>query len=144
MLDKDNPVQGFAVYLEVAKPDSVQQVFLIPKGYDSMGRLCDERYFYREVNVAFKKSLWRMANLPKAPTVSSSNPDEDVYTRLAVLLDWLGVSREDSGYSLVGKPLVVEVSRLDFDDIINNKTPTKLIYRINQSRIGAGFPVEVA
>lgn len=136
---KDNPIQGFAVYLEIAKSGATQQVFLIPKGYDSMGREVKDLYFYRLMTSDYKKSLWRSATMNE---VTSGEPNDRVFNKLNVLLGWLELSKDES-WSLVGKPLVIETSKLDYDDIINGKTPTKLIYRINQSRLGAGFPEEI-
>jgi hypothetical protein len=137
---KDNPNQGFAVYLEVGKPLFTKQAFLMPEGYDSFGNLVPSRYFYREMVVGFKKAMWHSANLNSDATPDSSK-DTETYFKLAHLLHYLPI--EESGYSLIGSPLVVEVSKLDYDDIRSGKTPTKLIYRINQSRTSAGFPVEI-
>jgi len=136
---EDKPIQGFAIYLEVAKPRVTQQVFLVPTGFDSLGRKVPESYFYRIMVAESKKSLWRSAN---TNTFKSDDKEETTYKRLSVLLAWLKIESPD--YSIIGnKSLVIEVSKLDYDDIVNSKTPTKLIYRINQSRIGAGFPVEI-
>lgn len=139
----DKPVQGFALYIEIAEPNKTQQVLFIPTGYDSSGRLVKERYFYREISSGYSKALWRLVVVPEInPEIEGTR--QAVYEKFGVIMTWLGISRDEHDYSLVGKPLFVEVSRLDYDDIINSKTPTKLIYRVNQSRIGAGYPVEVA
>jgi hypothetical protein len=135
---KDNPNQGFAVYLEVGKPSFTKQAFLLPEGYDSFGNVVTSRYFYREMTAGFKKAMWHSSNILSS---SSTDKDESTYYKLVHLLNYLSV--DDSGYKLIGIPLVVEVSRLDYDDIRSGKTPTKLIYRINQSRTSAGFPVEI-
>jgi hypothetical protein len=41
---------------------------------------------------------------------------------------------------MVGKPMFVEVSKKDLTDVSTGKTPTKVIYRIGQTRSAQGFP----
>jgi hypothetical protein len=47
------------------------------------------------------------------------------------------------GWTLVQKPILVEVSRKDYDSIRARKTPTKLLYRVYQSRKALGFPEDL-
>jgi hypothetical protein len=44
---------------------------------------------------------------------------------------------------LVSDPILVEVSKTDLDAIRQSKTPTKLLYRITQSRLAKGYPAEI-
>ena len=46
------------------------------------------------------------------------------------------------GWELRIKPLVLEVSQVDLDDIAKGKTPYKLMYRMQQCRLKAGFPAD--
>jgi hypothetical protein len=112
----------------------------MPEGYDSFGNLVTSRFFYREMVTGFKKAMWHTSNT-NSGTAPDSDKDTETYFKLVQLLQYMSI--EEAGYNLIGIPLVVEVSKLDYDDIRSGKTPTKLIYRINQSRTSAGFPVEI-
>jgi len=48
------------------------------------------------------------------------------------------------GWTIEQKPILVEVSRHDADDLIKGKTPNKIIYRVHISRKALGFPELVA
>ena len=47
------------------------------------------------------------------------------------------------GWSLRNKPLLIEISRYDADDIAKSKTPNKALYRVHISRKAQGFPAEL-
>jgi hypothetical protein len=48
------------------------------------------------------------------------------------------------GWTIEQKPILVEVSRHDADDLVKGKTPNKIIYRVHISRKALGFPELVA
>jgi hypothetical protein len=43
-------------------------------------------------------------------------------------------------WQLVKEPVLIETSKNDLSELAESKTPTKIIYRINQSRKALGFP----
>ena len=145
MLDREKRVQGYATYFEFAKPNGTIQLVLFPDAYSSSGHMTPAHAYWRQVDTWKPKRQWKRHRL--ATTVQDLVSDE---TQLLILanekllsLTFLLKPVFASGYQLVGKPLVVEISSKDIDDINERKTPTKVIHRVQQSRIASGFPADL-
>jgi hypothetical protein len=156
MLDKDKPVQGYVIYAEFTLGDETRQIFFTPDGYTSLGHLVPMQAHYRTVGKHTPRKQWKNTNLstrdlvPALSAAAAGDPDpfgplneEWAENRvLTVIRGYLSqiISRE---WKMVGAPLVVEASKQDMDDIHGYKTPTKIIYRLNQTRLAAGYPAEL-
>jgi hypothetical protein len=146
MLDKDKAVQGVAVYAEFARENATTQIIISPDGYMSEGSLVPATIIRRTITTHTPKKQWKFSRLSRMDA-NTSLADEaacDAYveermTYAGTLFDQL----LRGGWSLVKKPILVEVSRKDLDNIYLSKTPTKMIYRISQSRIALDFPAEI-
>lgn len=145
MLDKDRAVQGIGVYAEFARDNQTTQIIIVPDGFDNAGVEVRAAIISRKVSDSHPKKTWQFAYLP-AINVDSIG-DDDVLTyaenRLRysrTLFDRLVM---ETGWTLVQKPILVEVSRKDYDSIRARKTPTKMLYRISQSRTALGYPADL-
>ena len=141
MADLAKDVQGVAVYAEFARPGAATQVIISPEGYDNEDRLIGLSVVRRVVTIASPKKPWKFAILPDASGHPVSDAEKDTYctTRMALpstLFDQI----MSGGWTMVGQPILLEVSKKDMDDIGQKKAPTKMIYRINQSRTALAFP----
>lgn len=152
MLDKDKPVQGYMVYAEFRKGDATTQMMFLPDIHTMSGRLILARQMQRTVSSASPKKQWQtllvhdkaVRDLYDAPRDTSSEQSrlrrgalraEYIETRLRQMLA--------GGWTLPYVPLTIEVSRIDADTIESGKTPTKLLYRLNQTRLAAGYPADL-
>lgn len=156
MLDKDKPVQGYVIYAEFQRAGATRQIFFTPDGYTTLGRFVPMRAHYRTVSEAWPRKQWKTTiSSPKdiifaldraeageveALTKLDTRWAED---RITPLVSGYLTQINTQAWEMVGSPLIVEASKQDMDDIHSYKTPTKIIYRINQSRIAAGFPAEL-
>jgi len=160
MLDKDKPVQGYVIYAEFQHAVyGTRQIFFTPDGFTSTGRLVPMQAHYRTISKDTPRKQWKTTyagNADLATAISRSESGEGDFHALTATLseEWaetrvLSVLRAYlnqtiiNNWTMVGSPLVVEASKQDMDDIVQRKTPTKIIYRINQSRVAAGYPEEL-
>lgn len=145
MLDKDKAVQGVAVYAEFARENATTQIIITPDGYTNDGSLVPSTIIRRTVTDHTPKKQWKFSRLSRSEVETLENEEacyafaETRMTYAATLFDQL----LRGGWSLVKKPVLVEVSRKDLDSIYISKTPTKMIYRISQSRAALDFPADL-
>lgn len=144
-IEKDNDVQGVGVYAEFTLNSSTTQILLVPDGYTQEGSLVPATVIRRNVTTDSPKKQWRMTRLPEVttnPELSDDAKQEYADERLkhaVMLLDQLLRGE----WKMVKQPIVLEVSRKDYDSLAMHKTPTKLIYRLNQSRTKLDFPANL-
>lgn len=152
MLDKDKPVQGYALYAEFRKGGNTNQMIFLPDFHTTGGRLMQGRLMYRTVSADSPKKQWQhrtvftkaVQDLYDAPRNTGAEESrkkrgaqrvEHVETFLMQMLS--------GAWTLVGAPLTIEVSHADADAIDSGKTPTKFIYRLGQCRAAAGYPADL-
>ena len=141
IIDSSKSVQGSAFYAEFTNSyGHVFQIFITPDGVNEVGELVTATAFTRTLSEAKPKRQWRASKLGRQ-VVSP----EDGTARLEFLASRLSVieytvRRLSTQYTLVGKPLFVEVSKKDLLDVGLGKTPIKVTYRIGQTRSAQGFP----
>jgi len=155
MLDKDKAVQGYVIYAEFRKDGATRQIFFTPDGYTNVGTLVPMRAHYRTVAKDYPRKQWRTTTTESRDIRDTLEAAErgDHYSlatytdswaqeRLIIIARYLDYMITNS-WEPVGTPLVVEASKTDMDDVAAMKTPAKIIYRINQSRLAAGFPADL-
>jgi hypothetical protein len=145
-MDNEKDVQGVAVYAEFRKGTSgTAQIIVIPDGYDNAGKLHGLTIARRVVSQDSPKKPWRFTTLDavaEGDVIADDDREEFAERRMAIpstLLD----QYLNGGWALVGDPLLIESSKKDMDSIAVGKTPTKMIYRITQSRTAAGYPADL-
>jgi hypothetical protein len=148
-MEMDKAVQGVAVYLEFARTNATTQIIVTPDGYTSDGVLVPSTLVRRTITTTSPKKQWRFSRLLTASDVSSFVPTVDENTMdqfaeerikyAATLFDQLLRGE----WKLVKTPILIEASKKDYDFISQAKTPTKMLYRISQSRTALDFPAEI-
>lgn len=151
MLNKEAKVQGIAIYAEFAKPGETMQIVLTPDAYTNAGSLVSMALVRRIVTPATPKKQWKITNInlnEVKELVSAGNKladaDKETFTekRMKYASHYFDQIK-NFGWSLVEKPILIEMSRYDADDISKGKTPNKLLYRVGISRTALGFPAEI-
>lgn len=150
MLDRESRVQGYATYFEFARANYTIQIVIIPDAYSSTGHLAPAFAYWRQVDSGKPKRQWKQHRLVglSPEVVNGSVPlDEAKITEIAnaraLSLNFLFDPIQKRGFELVNKPLVVQISSKDIDDVNARKTPNKVIHRVQQSRIASGFPADL-
>lgn len=141
MLGKDKEVQAVAVYAEFSRPGATTQVIITPEGYTNGGALVPATIIRRTVTETTPKKQWKFTRLGNTALRVESDEDKAPYADdrmkyAGTLFDQLLAG----SWTLVKQPVLIEASKKDYDDILVTKTPTKMIYRISQSRAALDFP----
>jgi len=153
MLDKEKKVQGVAVYAEFKKPGQAMAILLTPDGYTTLGSLVPMTFFRRVVTKDSPKKQWKPSSLRIAPlqevidnfggVIQDGSKETFVEQRISRITSYFDLILTQ-GWVLEGKPILIEVSRHDMEDIAKGKTPNKIMYRVHISRKALGFPELVA
>lgn len=143
-MEKGKAVQGVALYGEFSRLHATTQMVILPDGYTSEGNLVNATIMRRTVTKHSPKKQWRFDRLASTELQISDDESKAAagYDRMqyaATLFEQL-IRGE---WKLVKKPILVEVSMKDYDTIRDGKTPTKLIYRISQSRNALDYPEDL-
>lgn len=164
MLDITKDIQGVALYAQWKKPGNMLQVLVTPDGYgtDPDSRLVSASIFRRVTSIYQPKRQWRGTSLtglnsdwwldPDRPVIKDKpfdprTPNVVRETQVEVANGrTLAISRvldtiPDQEWELAGELLFIETSKKDIDDIAVDKTPSKLMYRVNQLRELKGMPM---
>jgi hypothetical protein len=152
-VDISKSVQGVGLYAEFARFNATTQVIITPTGYNSDGDEVPMHIVRRTVTTTSPRKQWRFSTLVQPPhpilqlaseagiTIDAAKElyCDEALRYASSLFDQL--SRGD--WLIVGDPILVEVSKTDLDAVKVAKTPTKLLYRINQCRIAQGYPADL-
>ncbi len=153
MLDKEKKVQGIAVYAEFRRAGQTMQLIVTPDAYTTEGNLVPMTLIRRIVTKETPKKQWKNSTLrgsidlsemvTEKITISDLEKLEFTETRMRHAIHFFDQILSQ-GWTIEQKPILVEVSRHDADDLIKGKTPNKIIYRVHISRKALGFPELVA
>jgi hypothetical protein len=153
MLDKEKAVQGVGIYAEFRKVGQTLQMFITPDAYTTSGRLAPMTLWRRVVTPITPKKQWSGSKLShrevkiedlveNKQTIADDQKEMFVDNRMRHATS-LFDSLLNQGWALEKKPIAIEISRFDADEIIQNKTPNKALYRVKISRTALGFPAEI-
>lgn len=151
MLDKEAKVQGVGIYAEFVKPGATYQVLLTPDCYTHAGTLVPMALNRRIVTPLTPKKQWKQTMLrydminqlvANGETLGDDKFSTFTEERMRYALP-LFYQLLAEGWTLRNKPILIEVSRYDADDIAKSKTPNKALYRVHISRKAQGFPAEL-
>jgi hypothetical protein len=145
MADKDKVV-GRALYAEFRSGSQTYQMIITPDGLTTDGRNVPSTIYRRQVSATKPRRAWKTYALPKLQQettgVFSALPEEQALSTASSRLTYIESSfsrMEGYGYKLYMKPLIIEVSQADLDDIRAAKTPYKILGRVTRVRRALGF-----
>ena len=155
-MDANTTVSGKALYLELINGEYTAQVLVVPEGITSKGSKHTMSLLRRTVSKWSPRKTWQQDNsftyqtelqtkiVADGATSKFEQMDSDDAQLVALesllnthnLLDYL-IPKE---WTLRGKPIALEVSVADIDDLAAYGTPAALMRRLTRSRKAAGFP----
>lgn len=139
--DPEKKVQGTALYVEFKNEyQQIFQMFITPDGWSEHGSFAVSRAYYRRLSESQPKKQWKTQALQRGLVDSLTGATSEAHREERLLtLAWI-MKRVSISSVIVGKPFFVEVSQKDLTDIAQGKTPTKVVHRINQTRIALSYP----
>lgn len=138
---------GKALYIELRRGTETSQVILTPQLKNPLKDSILKPYIIsRNLHSDTQRKAWRYSSGPRNSYVGEAIDYADGIKMMAAQLKWaspLLVGYGAGGWTVVNKPLVVDMSHDDSIDVANKVTPSALLRRIMKSRTEAGFPDKV-
>ena len=155
-MDANTTVVGKALYLELTNGDYTAQVLLTPEGIISNSSKQPIALLRRTVSRWSPRKTWQHDNaaysnvelmskvVADGATMKFVELSDDDATKVALeslvattdLLTYLA----SKDWTLRAKPIALEVSVADLDDLSKFETPAALMRRLTRSRKAAGYP----
>jgi hypothetical protein len=142
------PTIGRALYLELRRENSTNQIIVIPEGMTTTGRYVPMSTYRRRISESQPRKTWRAVTSLFRTEIDPSGEKLVKLAKdhaLATVDDRMGYNLGlfnqliNAGFKVHGQPFVVDVTREDMDDVWNGKTPYKILARITRSRKALNF-----
>jgi hypothetical protein len=139
-------IQGVAIYAEWSRPENLTQIFITPDGFNSEGHFMRARMYRRTVSISHPRKQWRSSPLMHSrrndmppEVLDDEEKARSRYTALRIdSLESIFFRLTIGGWEMNSEPLMIEMSKKDFDDMGKDKTPNKFLYRVDQSKKAKG------
>jgi len=152
MLDEKEEVQGVAVYAEFEKVGQAFQLLLTPDAYNKAGKLIPMAIHRRTVTKETPKKQWKSSKMntekvekilaTSGAYVNSSEVSNFTEERLRMTLPIFD-QLLTSGWAIRNRPILVQFSKYDAEDVDAGKTPNKVLYRVQLCRLALGLSKDV-
>jgi hypothetical protein len=136
-------VMGMGIYLEFPneKGDQTTQILITPQGKDEKGEPVEMAIITRTVSDWSPRKQWRV-NLvrPNAPAETMSADDKAL--SMAEQIERTIKRQMMYGQKTLrgGRPIVFEMTDVDFTEVRAWKAPASALRRIQKARVAIGFP----
>jgi hypothetical protein len=151
----ENTVVGKALYLELVPTDTadtrVTQILITPEAFDHTGNFVGMALHSRTVSPSSPRKQWRInfsdvSN--KELVVSNNERGLSINSLLAQELAVKMVARFEASlakqvsynFTVRNRPIVVEVSAIDLNEVSKYTTPQALMRRLQKARVACAFP----
>lgn len=150
MLNKEAKVQGVAIYAEFRRAGETMQIIVTPDAFTTTGDLVPMTLVRRVVTPETPKKQWRNTSLGMTPLqeildkgvtpalIPDTSRETFTENRMRHATHYFDRIVEGN-WEIQQKPILLEMSKHDADDLSKGKTPNKIIYRMNISRKALGF-----
>lgn len=151
-MPKGKGIVGHALYFELRRLDATQQMFFSQSLYaPATNEVIPVRMLARVLTAKNPRRKWRAKRVPLAGVIANSGTRsltevasiEGARQTVAPLLTAIAYELSlvmDTGWDLVGEPVVIEMTETDLEATRVGKAPEALIRRINTARIDSGYP----
>lgn len=136
-------VMGMGIYLEFpnANGDQATQILITPQGKDEKGGEVEMAIITRTVSEWSPRKQWRM-NLVRLTKEEQELPAQDKALKMSEQVE--RVIKRQMMYGLTtlrgSRPIVFEMTDVDFTDVRAWKAPASALRRIQKARVAIGFP----
>lgn len=134
-------VSGMGIYMEFPKNNNNTQIIITPEGKNEKGEEVPMAFTYRTVADHSPRKQWRV-NFIRADKEVELMSAQDKALNMAGKIEEI-VKRQMKWGSLDelrSRPIVFEMTDLDFADVLMWKAPASALRRIQKARVVLGFP----
>ena len=138
---------GTALYIEMRRGVETSQVIISPQIFNPvLDKTQKSTVITRQISAENPKRSWRYYELKKTPIIEKTDDVERTIANISPLVEEISpflVGYVSGGWKVLEKPIAVEMSTADFDELAQNKTPAALLRRLTRARSEAGYPEEM-
>jgi hypothetical protein len=152
----ENSVIGKALYLELVPTDTsadsrITQILITPEAYDHTGNFVGMALHSRTISPSSPRKQWRI-NFSDVNNkevfdsrvltgVGMSSPlAQELAVKMVARFEASLAKQVSYKFVVRNRPIVVEVSALDLNEISKYSTPQALMRRLQKARVACGFP----
>lgn len=152
----ENSVIGKALYLELVPTDTsadsrITQILITPEAYDHTGNFVGMALHSRTISPSSPRKQWRI-NFSDVNNkevfdsrvltgVGMSSPlAQELAVKMVARFEASLAKQVSYKFAVRNRPIVVEVSALDLNEISKYTTPQALMRRLQKARVACGFP----
>lgn len=137
-------VMGMGIYLEFPNNTQTTQILITPQGKDEKGGQVDMAIITRTVSDWSPRKQWRV-NLvrPSAPAETMSADDKALSMAEQVERTIKRQMMYGSKTLRGARPIVFEMTDVDFTEVRAWKAPASALRRIQKARVAIGYPEKV-
>lgn len=137
-------VMGMGIYLEFPKGGSTTQVLITPQGKNEKDEAVDMAIIARTISEDSPRKQWRI-NLVRTGNPAEPKNNEEKALEMAEQVERFVKRQMMYGLTTLrgSRPIVFEMTDVDFSDVKLWKAPASALRRIQKARVAIGFPKEV-
>lgn len=135
-------LMGMGIYLEANATNSyarTTQVLITPSGKNEKGEVVSMAVIYRTISEFSPRAQWR-TNFVRTPKEMDALSPEDKAVNLASRATEITARMFPEGFTPRPRPIVFELTDVDFSDISAWKAPASALRRITKARAEVGYP----
>jgi hypothetical protein len=133
---------GVGLYLEAHATEHyarTTQVFITPSGKNEKGELVSMAVIYRTISELSPRAQWRTNFVRNSKDMDALSP-EDKAVALASRANEITARMFPEAFVPRSRPIAVELTSVDYNDISEWKVPASALRRIIKARVEVGFP----
>lgn len=138
-------VSGMGIYMEFPKGRNTLQVLITPEGKNEKGEEVSMAYTYRTIADHSPRSQWRVNFIRPDKEFLLMSAQDKALNMVSKIEDSLKRQMKwGTIEELRSRPIVFELTDVDFTDVSKWKAPASALRRIQKARVSLGFPEKLA
>lgn len=138
-------VSGMGIYMEFPKGTSTTQVLITPEGKNEKGEEVPMAFTHRTIADYAPRKQWRVSFIRPDKEVETMSAQDKAINTSGKIEEFLKRQMKWGTLDeLRSRPIVFEMTDVDFTDVSLWKAPASALRRIQKARVSLGFPEKLA
>lgn len=134
-------VMGMGIYLEFPNDKQTTQILITPQGKTEKGEVVEMAIITRTVSDWSPRKQWRVNPVRPSAPAETMSPDDKALSMAEQIERTI---KRQMMYGLKtlrgGRPIVFEMTDVDFTEVRAWKAPASALRRIQKARVAIGYP----
>lgn len=147
----ENTIVGKALYLELVPTegdnDRITQILITPEGFDHKENFVRMAFHSRTLSSTSPRKQWRITftDVNNKELLLGGNPvpkplAQELAVKMVTKFERSLIDQISHKFVIRNRPIVVEVSALDLNEVGKYSTPQALMRRLQKARVACGLP----